>query len=112
METKWKPAASGSGGHREVQIRDFKSLNKNTLRAVFTASLRSGMTVHGLMLHEREGRRWISLPSKEYVAKNGERSYTPIIEIPDRADFKRFQAEILAAVDHHLSREPVPPEKG
>ena len=105
MEPRSKPAASGAGGHREVEISDFRLLDKkNSLKAVFTATLPSGLVIHGLMLHERGDRRWIGLPSREYTDKGGERQFSRIIEFVSRAVSDRFQAEMLEAVDRHLAR--------
>jgi hypothetical protein len=102
MDLKSKPAGPGASGHRAVDIRDFKPLDKNTLRAVFTANLASGMVIHGLMLHERAGRRWVGLPAKEYTDRTGARQFARIIEFINRAAADRFQATVLEALDRHL----------
>src|SRR5262249_32469909 len=97
-----KPASSGGGSHREVIVSDFKQHSKGTLQGFFTATLPSGMVVHGLMLHKRDGQRWVGLPGREYTDKNGQRQFNRIIEFASRTTSDRFQAEILAAVDRHL----------
>jgi hypothetical protein len=101
MNSPSRPAASPG---RTVQIRDFKSLAKNTLHGVFSATLPSGMVIHGLTLHEREGRRWIGLPAREYIDQTGGRQFARIIEFINRTTADRFQAAALEALDRHLGK--------
>jgi hypothetical protein len=64
-------------------------------------------------LHESGNRRWIGLPSKPQLDKDGrhrvdergKRLYSPCIEIPDRKTEERFQAAALVAVDRLLAEE-------
>jgi hypothetical protein len=44
----------------------------------------SGMIVHDQMLHEKQASRWIGLPSKERIDKNGVRRFTPMLGFASR----------------------------
>jgi hypothetical protein len=81
-----------------MKISDWKALNKNTLRGIFTLALPSGMAIHGCMLHVKNGSRWIGLPAKEYQV-NGERKFSRLIEFTSKDRHERFQAEVLTALD-------------
>jgi hypothetical protein len=54
----------------------------------------SGMTINGCMLLESHGKRWVNFPSREGL-KEGEKTYYPIIEIPDRDDRERFMGAVV-----------------
>ena len=83
---------------REVQISDWKMRENKTLRGFFTITLPSGMVIHDCMLHKKEDRRWIGMPSREYESQ-GERKFAPIITFVDRAAEDRFRDQVLAALD-------------
>jgi hypothetical protein len=105
MSTGSKPAGRATGGDRTLNIRDFRALSKNTLRGSFTATLPSGLIVHELLLHEKEGNRWVGVPAKEHLDKNGVRHFTPILGFSSRELADRFQAEVLEALDHYLASQ-------
>ena len=85
---------------RDVQISEWRTLRKNTLRGFFTITLPSGMVVHGCMLHTKDdGERWIGFPRREYELQ-GERKFAPIITFIDRETEHRFRDAVLAALDH------------
>jgi hypothetical protein len=71
----------------------------------------SGLLLHGCVLMESNGQRWISLPARPQTHKDGspvldprsgKQAWTPIVEIKDRAARERFQAAALDAVDRLL----------
>jgi hypothetical protein len=83
-------------------ISNTKKVVKNSLRGFFDVQLPSGLKLNGCMLHEKEGRRWSGLPSREYVKPDGSKSWAPIVEIPDRADRDKFTAGFLPLVERAL----------
>ena len=54
-----------------ITISDWKSRESGTLRGFFTTNLASGLVLHELMLHERDGKWWISFPSKPMLGTDG-----------------------------------------
>jgi hypothetical protein len=101
MAEQAKPAG-GNGGHREITIRDWKPLFKNTLRGFFSVVLPSGLRINSLRLHQKGERRWIGLPALPYETDSGSTSWALIVEIPDRQTRKKFEGLVLAALDRHL----------
>ena len=89
------PAATGG-----FRISDWKAIDNNTLKGVFTLHLPSGMQIHGAMLHQKNGTRWIGLPAREYQL-TGERKFARIIEFDSKETHERFQAAALDAVEGH-----------
>ena len=86
-----------------IIISNTKKIVKNTLRGFFDVVLPSGMKLNGCMLHEKDGRKWIALPSREYVKPDGTKTWTPVVEIPDRGDRDKFNEALLPLVERALS---------
>ena len=93
-------AASNSG--REIQIIDWKPRIKNTLCGSFGVILPSGMIIHNLMLHSKDGSRWIGLPAREWTDSTGKKQYARFIEFVDRATADDFRDALLQALDAYL----------
>jgi hypothetical protein len=90
-----------------VTISDWRPRDSGTLCGFFTAHLASGLVLHELMLHERNGQWWLSYPSKPKLGSDGvalrdERgkvSYgAPLIEFSSRQAKDRFSALVLEAL--------------
>jgi hypothetical protein len=90
-----------------VIASNFREVVRNTLKGFFDLELSNGLTLNDCSLHEKAGKRWISLPAKAQIdsegrhaiGPNGKKLYITIVEIKDRVRRERFQAEALAAVD-------------
>jgi hypothetical protein len=93
-----KPTTSGCV---EFKVSNWKPYTKNTLRGFLSLELPSGMIVQDCALHTKGDSRWIGLPARPYE-KDGEKSWSPIIEFTSKATRDRFQEQALAAVDKHL----------
>jgi hypothetical protein len=94
-----------------ISISNWKERVSGTLRGFFTATPASGLVLHELMLHHREGSWWISFPAKPQLAPDGTalrddagkvRYGKPLIEFASRADRDRFMAQALAALRQAL----------
>jgi len=101
VSEKAKPAEA-SGGHRELLVTNWKAHRKNSLQGFLTFTLPSGLVIQNCTLHEKEGARWIGLPSRQYTKDDGSKSYTPLVEFATREARQRFQAAALEAVDRFM----------
>ena len=95
-----KPAGD-NGGHREIQISNWKPHSKNTLVGFFTAALPSGMVLHNLMLHQKDEARWIGFPAREWTDQQGAKQFARFIEFRSRAAADCFRDQVLEALDKH-----------
>jgi hypothetical protein len=86
-----------------ITISNARKLNKGALIGFFDVALPSGMKLNGCTLLEKEGKRWIGLPSREWIKPDGSKSYVPIVEIPDREARDKFNAMVLPAAERALS---------
>jgi DNA-binding cell septation regulator SpoVG len=101
MPEKAKPAGA-NGGHRELSITNWKVYEKNTLRAFFSLSLPSGLIIHNCALHQKDGARWIGLPSRQYQKDDGSIAYSPLVQFVSKDARQRFQATALEAMDRFM----------
>jgi DNA-binding cell septation regulator SpoVG len=93
-----KPAGV-SGGHRELLVTSWKAVEKNTLRGFVSFTLPSGLVIHNVSLHEKNGVRWIGLPGRRYTKDDGTASYSPVVEFANNDAREHFRAAALRAVD-------------
>jgi hypothetical protein len=82
-------------------VSEFKHAHKNTLRAIFTLDLPSGLRLIGCTLHEKDGARWISPPAQSYVADDGAKKYKPVVDFTNKAARDRFQASAKEAINRY-----------
>jgi DNA-binding cell septation regulator SpoVG len=101
MDQNEKPAAR-NGGPKNILITDWKPHQKNTLRGFFSATLASGLVLHDLMLHEKDGERWIGFPSREWTDSQGLKHYARIVEFSSRAAGDRFREAVLSALGEQV----------
>jgi hypothetical protein len=87
---------------KQIQIRNWKPRQKNTLRGFFTVILPSGMVIHGCMLHEKGDSRWIQFPAKEYTDDRGEKQFARFVEFTDKRIADRFNKLTIEALDEYF----------
>jgi len=85
----------------EFSITNPKPIRKGALLGFFDVEMPSGMIIRGTMLFEKEGRRWVGLPSKEYT-KDGVKAYSPIIEFGSKDRAEKFQQLVLPLAEKAL----------
>jgi hypothetical protein len=78
-----------------ITISNPKPFTKNTLRGFFDVTLDSGLKINGCTLHMSGDSRWIGLPAREWAKDGGSKSWTPMVELPDRGARDRFNAAIV-----------------
>ena len=98
-----------------IAASEWRTLVKNSLQGFVVLTLSpSGLVLRDCALHERDGKRWISLPSRPQLDSEGRHRkdpatgkalWLPVVEIKGKAERERFQAAALAAVDK-LRGEP------
>jgi hypothetical protein len=85
-----------------------KRLNKNSLVGSFDLQMPSGLIVRGAMLFEKNGKRWVSFPSKEWTDRTGVKKYFPLLEFASREIADKFQSAVLPVAEQafDLGRGP------
>jgi DNA-binding cell septation regulator SpoVG len=58
--------------------------NAGSLKALVSIRLRGEVVVHGCKIIQQPGQKaWFALPSREYTGKDGERKFSPVVELPE-----------------------------
>ncbi|MFL6448693.1 MAG: hypothetical protein ACJ746_13540 [Bryobacteraceae bacterium] len=84
---------------------DWKPLEKNTLKGFVTIILPSGVRIRDCAVHTRDGKCWISMPSKAWTKTDGGTTYVPLVDFSSNQAPDRFQELALAAVNRLLGSE-------
>jgi hypothetical protein len=86
-----------------VEVIDFNQRVNNTLRGFITVYLPDfGMEIPGFTLHEKNGSRWIELPSKA-VGDNQDPRWEKVVSFYSRKHEKLFKDAVLVALDKFLT---------
>jgi hypothetical protein len=88
-----------------MRILNFRKFEKKTLRGFLEVELPSGMCIRDLTLHEKHDSRWIGYPSKPYTKEDGSQSWLNQIWFEDKQIHRKFQNQILSALDTYLREE-------
>ncbi len=71
-----------------------------------------GVEIYGCTLHVKDGKRWINLPSKEYLSENGEKKYSPVIRFRDKDHYYKFCDRAKESIDAWVEKNAnKPPEE-
>jgi hypothetical protein len=90
---------AGVGRTGSIQIENWIPLFRDTLQAFLNLIVtRIGLLIRGCSLHEKDGQRRVALLTKEYF-KDGEKTYSRIVEFSSKSNYGAFQREALEAVD-------------
>ena len=90
-----------------VEVENFRPQRANTLfgfATVFIPALHLRIT--DCTVHEKNGQRWIGLPAKPQITKDGnvrrddrgKTAYSPVIEFTNRATRDAFSERVIAAL--------------
>ena len=83
-----------------IECIKFKSHVKGALLGFADFSLpKMGIEIYGCSVHQKNGRRWVNLPSREYENEMGEKKYASYIRFIDSQHYSAFIEEALKAVD-------------
>ena len=85
----------------DVEIIEFRPFSKNTLQGFLTVRTKAGWEFSGIALHEKGGKRWISMPARPYKKEDGSESWIPLIKLADPQKWEMFQKAVLTAMEDY-----------
>lgn len=89
-----------------IECRKFKSFEKGCLQGFATLFIEKwGVEIHGCTLNMKNGRRWVSLPSKEYE-DGGVKKYIPVMHFKDKGLSERFSELAKKAIEDFCAKSP------
>jgi hypothetical protein len=97
---------------RPMIASGWRACERGALRGFVDLQMPSGLLLHGCTLMQLGERRWIGLPARPQLHRDGspvvdpkthKPAWAPTVEIRDRAVRVRFQQAALAAIDRLLA---------
>ena len=79
----------------DFRLSNARRINKNMLIGAFDLEMPSGLKVNGVMLFEKDGKRWVGFSSREWLKQDGTKQYTPLIEFASPEVRERFQNAVV-----------------
>jgi len=96
----------------DIEIVEFRAYVKNTLQGFLTVRVPSGWEIRDITLHEKNGKRWISMPAKSYKKEDGTEAWVLIVRLPDQHRWEAFQNAVLRAMnDYRPTKKETPKEE-
>lgn len=84
-----------------IKIISFKTFSKNTLRGFVDLKMTNvGLEIRGCTYHEKNDKKWIGLPAREYKGEDGKKTWASILKFEDDYHWK-FQKAALTALDEY-----------
>ena len=92
-------------------IEEFTAVVRNTLRGFCRVRLPSGMVLHDVAIHQKNGKAWASPSSKPMIGRDGtvmgtadgKIQYTSVVSFTSRELHDRWSAAVIEAL---LARYP------
>lgn len=89
-----------------IECIKFVSYSKGTLLGYADFYIpKMGLEIYGCQLHQKNGRRWVNFPAKEYTKPDGEKGYSFIVRFRDKDHQSKFGEEALKAIDAYCQKE-------
>lgn len=90
-----------------IECTRFRAHDKGFLKgfaSIFVAKW--GIEIDGFTLWQKEGKRWINLPSNEYTDKEtGEKKYKNLFHFKNKDHFTIFVEAVKAAIDEYIAKQ-------
>ena len=81
-----------------IECLRFNPVNKHTcLGFADVKVIKWGLVINGISLHSKDGKVWVSLPSKQYE-KEGEKKWMPYLKMENPEHQKEFLRQIQDAI--------------
>jgi hypothetical protein len=89
-----------------IRVTEFTAVHRNSLRGFATVVQPSGMVLHDVAIHQRDGTAWASPASKPMLDRNGQQMkgadgkglWVPIISFNSKAVRDKWSGAIVDAV--------------
>jgi hypothetical protein len=85
-----------------ISVADWKPYETGALKCFLAVRIGQALRLNDLKLFEKDGKRWIGWPAKEYAKRDGSKGYAPLVEFATREDERAFQDAILTDLDRYL----------
>lgn len=88
-----------------IECKRFNSVNKGSCRGFADIFVQKwGIEIYGIVLNEKDGKRWISFPAKIYE-KNGEKKFLPYFRFPNSEHYTKFCECVIKSIEEFIKKE-------
>jgi|SRR5688572_17749329 len=83
-----------------IECLKFQSVSKGLLVGFADFYIpKTGLEIFGCQLFQKDGKRWINMPSREYTNDQGEKKYAPYIRYREATHKEMFNKLAIEAID-------------
>jgi len=87
-----------------IEITDCKRIDKGSLLAQVAIHIPQWkMTIKEIKIFSKDGKRWISLPAREFEA-NGKKAFAPLIKFDTSEINDKFRDSVIRMYDEYCKR--------
>lgn len=88
-----------------IECIKYKAINKGPFLGFADFYIhKTGQEIYGCKLYQKNGNRWLSLPSNEFTNELGEKKYAPMMRYRNADHQKLFLDECIKAIDVKCSQ--------
>lgn len=89
-----------------IECMRYTAVNKGSLLGYADFYVpKTGQEIFGCQLYQKDGRRWINLPSKEYTNDQGEKKFAPCVRYRERAHMDAFSEACKKAIEKKCAED-------
>lgn len=83
-----------------IECLKFQSVNKGSFLGYADLYIpKTGLEIYGCQLFQKDGKRWINMPAREYTNDQGEKKFAPYIRYREPAHKDLFTEFALKAIE-------------
>jgi len=87
-----------------MEITKYRPINKGYVVGNFGLKIdKWGIIINDCTLFDKNGRRWISFPQRQYEDK-GEKKYAPYMSFIEKAHMTAFTEKVLTILDEYIAK--------
>ena len=95
-----------------IECTNYKPVNKGSLLGYADFFMaRSRMEIYGCGVYQKDGHRWVNMPSREYTNADGEKKFLSIVRFREKSVQQAFSDAALKAVDEKIKLDQKKPEQ-
>ena len=89
-----------------IECIRYKPINKGTLLGYVDLHIfKTGLEIYDCSFHQKEGRRWINFPSREYTDEKGEKKYFSVVRFRDKSLMEEFSKAAKEAIEKKCAEQ-------
>lgn len=83
-----------------IECLKFQSVNKGSFLGYADFYIpKTGLEIYGCQLFQKDGKRWINMPAREYANEQGEKKFAPYLRYREPAHKDMFAELALKAIE-------------